>query len=108
MSSSVQQLSCFAVSEVVEASPERIPSSAMVRCEAPTMPVQQTDDVAAGLLDGLRIEPLEDAGQVWAGARFQRRPKAVFSRRRCTVMKVSMERWELPPVTTARIENSRT
>ena len=28
---------------------------------------------------------------VWAGARFQRRPKAVFSRRRCTVMKVSME-----------------
>ena len=40
---------------------------------------------------------------VWAGARFQRRPKAAFSRRRCTLMKVSMERKELPPVITARI-----
>src|ERR1017187_2903073 len=45
---------------------------------------------------------------VWAGARFQFRPKAAFSRLRCTVMNVSMERYELPPGTAARIENSRT
>jgi len=45
---------------------------------------------------------------VWAGARFERSPKAVFSRRRRTVMKVSMARKELPPVSTARIENSST
>ena len=29
---------------------------------------------------------------VWAGARFQRRPKAAFNRRRCTLMKVSIDR----------------
>jgi len=33
-------------------------------------------------------------------------PKAAFSRRRCTLIKVSMERKELPPVMTASTENS--
>jgi hypothetical protein len=34
--------------------------------------------------------------------------KAAFNLRRCTLIKVSIERKELPPVTTARMENSRT
>ena len=33
--------------------------------------------------------------------------QAAFIWRRCTLMKVSMERKELPPVTTARMANSR-
>lgn len=35
---------------------------------------------------------------VWTGARFQREPQEAFNRRRCTLMKASTERKELPPL----------
>ena len=44
---------------------------------------------------------------VWAGARFQRSPKAAFNRTRWISMKVVMDRKEFPPVTTAKIENEQ-
>jgi len=46
--------------------------------------------------------------EVSAGARRHVRLKARFKRRRCTSMKVATLRYELPPLTTARIENSST
>jgi hypothetical protein len=107
---SMQQLGGLAVAEIVEASPQRLPiqrdgASRWIGCGIP-----QTSGVAAEhLLDWLRIEALQDVadGGMGRGA-LPARPKATFNRRRCTLIKVSTERKELPPVTTARMENSRT
>jgi hypothetical protein len=46
--------------------------------------------------------------EVCAGARRRITPKARFKWRRCTSMKVATLRYELPPLTMARIENSST
>jgi hypothetical protein len=46
--------------------------------------------------------------EVCAGARRHVRPKVRFKRRRCSSMKVATLRYELPPLTMARIENSST
>ena len=45
---------------------------------------------------------------VCAGARFQVSEKTAFSLRRWTSMKVTMPRYELQPLTMARMENSST
>jgi hypothetical protein len=106
----MQHLDCLVVVEVVEA---------LLQCLAVERDgaVRRTDRsfqqargmTAEHLLDCLRVEALQDvANGGVAGARFQRRPNAAFSRGRCTLIKVSIERREFPPVTTARIENSRT
>ena len=91
----MQQLGCFAVGEIVEASPEHLAIKRDGALRSAERTVQQTGGMAAeDLLDGLRIKPLEDVanGGMVRRTRFQRRPKAAFSRRRCHVMKVSMER----------------
>jgi hypothetical protein len=61
---------------------------------------------AEHLLDGLRIETLEDIADRGMSGRTS--PAQTEGGIQPTLMKVSMERKELPPVTTARMENSRT
>jgi hypothetical protein len=50
--------------------------------------VQHLGRLAIGEIVEWRMYRIE----VWAGARRQCRPKATFNRRRCTLMKVTMER----------------
>jgi hypothetical protein len=45
---------------------------------------------------------------VWEGARFHVKPNASFSLRRWTSMKLTVARYEFPPVTMERMENSST
>src|SRR5271156_818081 len=66
----MQQLGCSAVGEIVEASPEHLAikrDGALRRAERT---VQQTGGMAAeGLLNGLRIKPLEDVANGGMGRR---------------------------------------
>jgi len=105
-----QHLGCGAVVEVVEAAAQRLAiqrDAALSGRRASCL--QQGGMAAEDRLDRGRIEPLEDVAiAVCAGARRQFRPKAAFSLRRWASMNVTMPRYELPPVTMARMENSST
>jgi hypothetical protein len=57
----VQQLGCFAVGEIVEASPEHLAIERDGALRSADRTVQKTGGMAAeSLLEGLRIKPLED------------------------------------------------
>ena len=90
----MQQLGCFAVGEIVEASSEHlaIKRDGALRStdRTPSRPAASRRKACSTAFGSSPWRMQRMA--VWAGARFQRRPKAAFSRRRCTVMKVSMER----------------
>ena len=90
----VQHLGRLAIGEIVEASSECL---AVDRDDASRRigngAAQTSGVLAENLLDRLGFKALEDiSNRGMAGARRQCRPKAAFNRRRCTLMKVTMER----------------
>ena len=90
----VQHLRRLAVVEIVEASPERLSIDRDDTSRRVGNGAAQTGGVLAeNLLDRLGFKTLEDvSNRGMGGARRQCRPKAAFNRRRCTLMKVTMER----------------
>jgi hypothetical protein len=66
----VQQLGCFAVGEIVEASPEHLAIERDGALRSAGHTVQKAGGMAAeGLLDGLRIKPLKDVANGGMGRR---------------------------------------
>ena len=66
----VQQLGCFAVGEIVEASPEHLAIERDGALRSADRSVQKTGGMAAeSLLDGLWIKPLEDVANGGMGRR---------------------------------------
>ena len=90
----VQHLGCLAIGEIVEASSECLAVDRDDTLRRIGNGAAQTSGVLAeNLLDRLGSRPWRMYRiEVWAGARRQCRPKAAFNRRRCTLMKVTMER----------------
>ncbi len=90
----VQHLGRLAVGEIVEASSECLAIDRDDTSRRIGNGAAQTSGVLAeNLLDRLGIKALEDVSNRGMGwARRQCRPKATFNRRRCTLMKVTMER----------------
>jgi hypothetical protein len=90
----MHHLGGLAIVEIVKAPPQRFP----IQCDdAPCRIGGSLAEVGGvlteNLLDRLWIEALKDVSNGgMAGARRQCRPKAAFKRRRCTSMKVTMER----------------
>ena len=88
----VQYLGRLAVGEIVEASSERLAIDRDdTSCRIGNGAAQTSGVLAENLLDHLGLKALEDVSNR-AGARRQCRPKAAFNRRRCTLMKVTIER----------------
>ena len=87
-----------------------LPSRAMLPCPGvAARRLQQRGMAAESSLHPGRVEPLEDVADGGARRRpLPVQPKAAFSLRRWTSMKVTMPRYELHPATMARMENSST
>ena len=106
-----QHLGGSAVVEIVEAAPQRLAiqrDAALPGCRA--CGLKQGGIGTEYSLDRRRIEPLEDEAAPRCararGATSDQRRRSIS--RRLTSINVTMPRYEFPPVTMARMENSST